>query len=95
MNLPTNLAEREEAVRLLEAAEAAREAYAEQALDLVRSGNSVVRCAKTGIPIEAEDEIVEDCDTGEVWLRAALGLPPRQEVEEAEVEEDTDIEEAA
>lgn len=46
-----------------------------------------VLCAKTGLPIWATDEIVEDPETGETFLRAALGLPARaidaDEIEEA------------
>lgn len=44
----------------------------------------VVRCAKTGVVILEDDETVRDEGTGEVFLRAALGLPPRPvEQEEA------------
>lgn len=35
-------------------------------------------CAATGLPILEGDEIVTDEETGEVFLRAALGLPPRE-----------------
>ena len=44
-----------------------------------------VRCAKSGAPIYEDDEFVEDGETGEIWLRAALGLPSRsmREVQDA------------
>ena len=35
-------------------------------------------CAATGLPIWETDEVVEDPETGEVFLRGAIGLPPRQ-----------------
>lgn len=47
------------------------------------------RCAKTGVVLLEDDEIVEDEETGEKFLRAALGLPPR-ETEEDEAEDDDD-----
>lgn len=37
----------------------------------------VVRCAKTDVPIFEDDEVVDDPETGETFLRSALGLPPR------------------
>lgn len=38
----------------------------------------VVRCQATGAPLWDSDEYVWDPQTGEHWLRAAIGLPPRQ-----------------
>ena len=48
--------------------------------DIVSDENDeiVVRCAKTGVPIFDTDEILEDPETCEVYLRAAFGLPPRE-----------------
>lgn len=46
-------------------------------------GDAVI-CAKSGLPIFETDEVVEDPDTGEVFLRAALGLPPRKDQDELE-----------
>jgi hypothetical protein len=37
----------------------------------------VARCGKTGLIILNDDDVVRDEITGEVFLRAALGLPPR------------------
>ena len=48
--------------------------------------NNAVLCAATGIPIWESDEIVEDNETGQVFLRAALGLPPRPADDEDEQE---------
>lgn len=35
------------------------------------------RCAKSGLVLFDEDEVIIEHETGEVFLRAALGLPPR------------------
>lgn len=35
------------------------------------------RCARSGVVLLADDELVEDPETGERFLRAALGLPAR------------------
>lgn len=49
--------------------------------------DSITRCAKTGFVILNEDETVEDYETGEVFLRAALGLPPRASDEDDSADE--------
>ena len=41
-------------------------------------------CAKSGVAIWEEEQIVEDPETDEVFLREALGLPPRKIDDEAE-----------
>lgn len=50
-------------------------------------------CAKSGSVILNGDEYITDDESGEAFLRSALGLPPRPDVEEEA--EDSDIEEAA
>lgn len=61
------------------AASAARSAYydAEGAGLLEDGDGDAVLCAASGAPIYDTDEIVEDPETGETFLRAALGLPAR------------------
>lgn len=54
--------------------------------------HSIIRCKITGVPIFEDDEYVSDEETGEHWLRSALGLPPRPEVME---DKDADEEVAA
>lgn len=44
---------------------------------LIGPDGEVVYCALTGVPIWEDDEIVEDPETDQVFLRAALGLAPR------------------
>lgn len=39
-------------------------------------------CAATGAPILEDDETVSDDRTGQVFLRSAVGLPPRCEAKE-------------
>jgi hypothetical protein len=58
--------------------------------------DQVERCALTGEPLLEDDEVIEDRETGELVLRAAL-LPPRpdrpeepQEDEDPELDEDPD-----
>jgi hypothetical protein len=99
-------AEREEALRLWEAEQqtlaplrAARLAAQERLIAHPEAIRTVYgdddlqvpeRCAKTGVVLLESDEIIEDVETGEVWLRSALGLPPRPEQADGE-----GIEEAA
>jgi hypothetical protein len=52
-----------------------------------------VRCAKSNIPILVDDEVVEDSETGETYLRSALGLPLRA-IEEDDADEDSEFEDA-
>lgn len=61
------------------AAQTARSAYYDAAGDgLLEDGDGdAVLCAASGAPIYDTDEIVEDPETGETFLRAALGLPAR------------------
>lgn len=86
---------RQEAVRLLNEAlvatdeheDAAWKAYDDLvAPDLLRleDGPEYLVCSATGAPIWEHEGYVIDPETGEVWLRAAIGLPPRQEQTETE-----------
>lgn len=60
-------------------ADAARDAYEATGLDLLDDDDGEpVLCAHTGVPLVVGDEVVVDEDTGEHFLRAALGLPPRE-----------------
>ena len=95
--LPINLSEREAAVRLFEAIEEARLARANHSVRVLEGNDgNAMRCERTGIPICEGDETVEDLETGEVWLRAALGLPARDILDdEEEVTEDESEYEAA
>ena len=93
--LPTNLADREAAVRLYEAIEDARRARADHPVRVLEgSDGNAMRCERTGIPICEGDETVEDLETGEVWLRAALGLPARDILDDEDEEEVMDDESA-
>ncbi|HVZ35832.1 MAG TPA: hypothetical protein VG963_25570, partial [Polyangiaceae bacterium] len=97
-----DLARRNEAVALWEKLQEARRAYcahvARDNLDLMILWNRTVeRCALSGVPLWKDDEIVEDTETGEKYLRVALGLPPRLEGPENASDGDaiTDEEDAA
>lgn len=69
------------------AAKKARYDYPEQISTVWEDNNYVPeRCAKSGVTLLNSDEIIADEQTGETWLRAALGLPPRP-IEEDEQEE--------
>ena len=100
MTIPM-MAEREEALRLWEAEQQmlaplieARVASRERLIAHPVTIRTVYeddrevpeRCAKSGIVLLDSDEVVEDTETGEVWLRSALGLPPRPEFPD-EIEE--------
>jgi hypothetical protein len=69
------------------AASAAEEAYEAHPLVLSTScdGDEVLRCGACKAPLLDGDEIVEDPDTGEMFLRSACGLPPRAEEEDGKV----------
>lgn len=71
----------------IERAEAAYDAMEGGAL-LVGDGGVPVRCKISGVPVWTTDEALEDYDTGEVVLRAAIGLPPRPIDEDADGDED-------
>ena len=85
--LPTNLADREESARLFLAREEARRAFADCPIRVLEGQDGPMRCERTGIPICEGDEVVEDLETGEVWLRAALGLPARDILDDEDPEE--------
>lgn len=69
------------------AADAAHQAYEDHptpALIERFEDSQIVRCGITGVPLFETDEILEDCHTGEMFLRSALGLPPRPAEEEGQ-----------
>lgn len=69
----------EEAFKLAKAKEnEAEEAYDACGIDLLLDphGNAV-RCGMSDAPVLASDEFVSDPVTDEVFLRIAIGLPPR------------------
>lgn len=77
---------------LYEAAEAAKAAYdahtnREMLIESDEAEPDV--CAKSGAPLFNDDEIVEDSETGEMFLRSELDLPPRV------VEDEDDLADAA
>lgn len=73
------MSNREEAARLYEVMIAAQEAYQEFGLQVVdHTGDGAARCAITGQIVLDTDEYLEDVETGEVVLRSAIGLPPRE-----------------
>ena len=87
-----DLAEREEAARLLEAKKAARLELADHPLNpMTDYEGGAVRCEASGIPIMVDDEYVEDGVTGEIWLRAVIGLGPRAVVDD-EMADESDLE---
>lgn len=57
------------------------------ALNETFDGKAMI-CAVSGVPIWETDEIIEDPETGEVFLRAALALPPRPEPNDEDEDED-------
>ena len=67
-----------------ETAEAAQDAYeAFDAPGIAEDANGgALRCAMCGAPIFEGDETVEDWKTDEVFLRVAIGLPPRPSEEQ-------------
>lgn len=75
--------EREEAARLVEALRDARKALADHPVKVaVDTLGEVVRCERSGVPILHDDETVEDPETGEIWIRSAIGLPARAILDE-------------
>jgi hypothetical protein len=70
------------------AADKALDDYPEQLLLRYLAGEHVVACCgKSGVVLLESDEIVEDPESGEIFLRSALGLPPRPEEKDDELEE--------
>lgn len=66
--------------------EGAERAYMDAPGEALREdddGNAVI-CAKSGFPIFETDRIVEDPDSGEIFLRAATDLPPPREEDDLE-----------
>ena len=58
---------------------------------MIGHDSKVLCCAKSGVPLFESDEMVEDIETQELFLRSALGLPPRPK----EVEAQADFQEEA
>lgn len=80
---------REDAARLAMAVREARVALANSPIRVLTDyEGEPIRCELSGLPIIEGDECVEDHTTGEIWLRSALGLPPRPEVDEIEETDD-------
>lgn len=86
-------AERNELEDLFDAKLAAAEAPHREALDAwleydygapVRTDDDFepIICAASGLPVFEDDQVIEDADTGEFYLRAALGLPPLETPDE-------------
>lgn len=66
--------------------QAAYDAYIANGVHLYTDGEGwPISCGASDVPLLASDELVEDCHTGELFLRSAIGLPPRP-TEAAEVE---------
>ena len=58
--------------------QAAYDAYVAYEVDLYTDGEgNPLKCGVSGVPLLGSDELLEDCHTGELFLRSALGLPPR------------------
>ncbi len=55
---------------------------------LTGEGGIPLRCKISGVPVWSTDEILEDFETNEVVLRAAIGLPPRPVDEDADGDEE-------
>lgn len=68
-----------EAIRLASAkSKEAQDAYDASGVDLEISPDlGAVRCSVSGTPVRVTDETLDDWVTGELVLRAAIGLPPR------------------
>lgn len=70
------------------AADAAQEAYdTHPTPPLIESydAESVKRCGVCEAPLFEDDELLVDPSTGELFLRSALGLPPRPKEEEGQM----------
>lgn len=88
-----DIAEREELAGLIETRKAAKIAISEHHLDPLTSfDGDIQRCAASGIPIMADDEYVEDPATGEMWLRAVVGLGPRDVEDDDETADESEME---
>lgn len=87
--VPTE-SDRLEAVRLMmveNKAAAAASAFPFRAQSRwTENGYVPLTCAKTGVALMHEDEIVVDQQTDECFLRSALGLPPRTKDDSGEKE---------
>jgi hypothetical protein len=68
-----------EAIRLANArSEEAEAAYGDCGIELEIDGDgNAARCAVSGAPLLASDEMLFDYATGDCVLRIAIGLPPR------------------
>lgn len=73
------MSNKEEAARLYEIMIQAQDAYRAYDLQVVdHTGEGAARCAITHEIVLETDEYLEDVETGEVVLRSAIGLPPRE-----------------
>ena len=75
-------AKREQAAQLYAAYLKAKKEYEDFGVDIYGydddQGEGATRCMITKQVVLSDDEFFEDCETGEVVLRSALNLPPRE-----------------
>ena len=68
----------EEYKKISDASDAAWNAYRDHPIDLdTDSDGAPLRCCISGAPLTVDDETMDDPETGEKVLRAAIGMPPR------------------
>jgi hypothetical protein len=73
----SKLAERAHAAKLFDEWQKALMAWRDCPDQLQYDGGGIVRCAASGEPVLESDEIVTDQETGDIFIREAIGLPPR------------------
>jgi hypothetical protein len=78
----------EEFKGLDDAADTAEQAYERFGVELMRTYDEdlALFCGMCGVALREGDEILEDAETGEAFLRAAVGLPPRKKAEGNQLE---------
>lgn len=75
--------QREEAARLYHEMLAAQQRYEDYGVSVVvTTGEAAARCALTHQVLIESDEYLEDVETGDVVLRSAVGLAPRDQGED-------------
>ncbi len=76
--------QREEAARLYHEMLAAQQRYEDYGVSVVVPfpGEAAARCALTHQVLIESDEYLEDVETGDVVLRSAVGLAPRDQGED-------------
>jgi hypothetical protein len=53
---------------------------------LIGEDDKIIRCTKSDKPLLEGDEVVQDTESGEYFLRSEIGLPPRPVEKEDEAE---------